>query len=150
MTATSASTTCGGSVGFTATSVTLKGGSIGPAPAGSGAASCMITVTVTAASTTTNAVPAGTIGGVNYAAAAGTLTVSTVTGEKSFSPATALQGGTTALTITLRNNSGVATTITSVTDNLATMGAGQFVGAGGRHGRRHVRSRSLRRCRLRC
>ena len=130
MTATGASTTCGGTVAFTATSVTLTGGALGPAPAASGGTSCTITVPVTATATTVNSVPAGTIGGVNYAAATGTLTVSTITGSKSFSTP-ALQGGATTMTITLTNRSASAATITSVTDNLlTTMGAGFSVPVG--------------------
>jgi uncharacterized repeat protein (TIGR01451 family) len=129
MTASGATTTCGGSVAFTATSVTLAGGSLGPAPAGAGGTSCTITVPVTATATTTNAVPAGTLGGVNHAAATGTLTVSALSGSKSFTTP-AFQSGTTTMTITLVNNTAVAKSITSVTDNLTTMGTGFTVPVG--------------------
>jgi uncharacterized repeat protein (TIGR01451 family) len=122
MTATGASTTCGGTVNFTATSVTLTGGSLGPAPTGAGGTSCTITVPVTATASTTNAVPAGTLGGVNYAAATGTLTVSSILGSKSFTTP-AYQTGSTTMTITL-------STITTITDNLTTMGTGFTVPLG--------------------
>ena len=138
--ASAASTNCGGTLSFTATSVTLTGGTIGPAPAGvAGATSCTITLTVTGTATTVNAVAAGTIGGLPYAAASGTLTVtvpSPITGSKTFSPSTVLQGGTTSLTITLNNTTASPATIATpppnqgVTDNLGTMGAGFTVPAG--------------------
>ncbi|MFO1322819.1 MAG: hypothetical protein U1F15_02035 [Burkholderiales bacterium] len=138
--ATAASTTCGGTLSFTATSVTLTGGSLGPAPAAvAGAASCTITLTVTGTATTVNSVAAGTMGGVPYAAASGTLTVtapSSITGSKSFSPNSVLQGGSTTMTITLNNSSATPAVIATappnqgVTDNLATLGTGYSVPAG--------------------
>ena len=80
-------TTCGGTLTNTANSVTLTGGSLGPAPAGAGATTCTITVPghrqPRRPSTTS---PPATSGGVAYTGTgSGTLTVSTITGSKTFS-----------------------------------------------------------------
>ncbi|MCC6194444.1 MAG: DUF11 domain-containing protein, partial [Burkholderiales bacterium] len=132
-------TTCSGTLTSSAgppASVTLTGASLGAAPAGVGAASCTITIPVspTTSGTKTNNIAAGTWGGVAYSGTGNVnLAVSDITGSKSFSPGTVLQGGTTALTITLTNRDAAPVTINSpsgVTDNLATLGTGFSVPAG--------------------
>ena len=103
-----------------------------------GSTACTVSVKVTAANTGTtpltlnNAVSAGNFGGVNYAATAATLTVNPLTvisGSKAFSPTSRVQTQVTTLTITLTNASGTPAGITSVTDNLTTMGTGFTVAA---------------------
>ncbi len=123
------STTCGGVLTNTATSVTLTGGSLGAAPVAAGATSCTITVPVLATATTVNTIPAGTFGSVAHAAASGTLTVTSITGSKSFT-VPAVQTGSTTMTITLNNLASTAAIITTLTDQLTTMGAGFTVPSG--------------------
>ncbi|MFO1311766.1 MAG: hypothetical protein U1F41_06815 [Burkholderiales bacterium] len=132
-------TTCSGTLSSVAgppSSVTLTGASLGPAPAAAGATTCTVTVPViaTTTGTKTNNIAGGTWGGVAYTGTGNVaINVSNVTGSKSFSPATVLQGGTTALTITLTNGTNAAVTINAangVTDNLGTMGTGFSVPAG--------------------
>ena len=103
-----ATTTCGGAVTTSASSVTLTGGAI---PANG---SCTVNVNVAAAAggAYINTVAAGslqTINGSNTGAASATLTVTpvtptaTVTLGKAFSPASITAGGFSTLTITLSN-----------------------------------------------
>jgi uncharacterized repeat protein (TIGR01451 family) len=122
--------TCGGVVtalpvgGPPFTSFTLTGGSLaGVAGAGAGSTTCTITAPVTATATATNTIPANNYGGVVIAAASGTLSVSAITGSKSFT-VPAIQTGSTTMTITLNNLTGSAATITAFADNINTMGAG--------------------------
>ncbi|MFO1305774.1 MAG: hypothetical protein U1F54_18760 [Burkholderiales bacterium] len=132
-------TTCSGTLSSVAgppSSVTLTGASLGPAPAAAGATTCTVTVPViaTTSGTKTNNIAAGNWGGVAYSGTGNvSIIVSNVTGSKSFSPSTVLQGGTTGLTITLNNGTNAAVTINAangVTDNLGTMGTGFSVPAG--------------------
>ncbi len=112
------------------TAFTLAGGSlagvVGPGP---GTTTCTITAPVTASASGTNTIPAGNYGGVAIAAASGTLSVSAITGSKSFSTP-ALQTGSATMTITLNNLTAVDATITSLRDDLTTMGAGFTVQSG--------------------
>ena len=117
------STTCGGTLTNTATSVTLTGGSVAAAPVGAGSTTCTITVPVTATASTANTIPAGNFNGVAFAAATGTLSVSAITGSKAFTTP-AVQGGSTTMTITLNNLTSTAATITSFSDLLTSMGTG--------------------------
>ncbi len=128
------STTCpfnaGGALTNTANSVTITNAFLAAAPSpGPGATSCTITVPVTATATITNTIANQTFGGVAATGGSSTLTVSTITGSKSFL-APIVQTGTTTMTITLVNNAPSVRTITSVIDNIATMGAGFTVPAG--------------------
>jgi Ice-binding-like len=116
------SNTCGGTVTYGVSFVTLTGGSI---PAN---ASCTITAPVTAPSggNFINSIAAGalvTSNGTNAAPAVATLTVNapsvTPTLAKAFSPAVIAAGGASTLTITLINNNASAASITSpLTDTL--------------------------------
>ena len=136
-----AATTCpGGAVTATpgGASLSLSGGTLAAAPTGAGSTACTVSVNVTAANTGTtpltlnNAVLAGNFGGVNYAATSAALVVNPVTvisGSKAFSPNSRVQTQVTTLTITLTNASGTPAGITSVTDNLTTMGTGFTVAA---------------------
>src|SRR6202043_2056739 len=107
---------------------TITGGSlagiVGPA---AGSTTCTITVPVTATATATNTLVANNFGGVPIAAASGTLSVSPITGSKSFT-VPSVQTGSTTMTITLNNLTAANATITSFTDLLTTMGAGFTVG----------------------
>ncbi len=128
-------TTCTGTVlGGTPgdTFVGLSGGSLAAAPAGIASTSCTLSVSVTATNLTaspvtkTNTIPAGNFGGNAYNAGSATLTVnpaSAISGSKAFS-GSLVQTGVMAMTVTLTNRTAAAATITSVTDNLTTMGAG--------------------------
>lgn len=127
--------TCGGSTSFTPGSVVLTGGTIPAAPPGVGFGTCTVTATVTSSvnGTYVNTVLAGTLGGVVFNAASGTLTVlppTSVSVAKTFTPTSPRpQTGVATLIITLINNSPTAAAITSFTDSLATMGAGFTVAA---------------------
>lgn len=126
------STTCGGTLSFTATSITLSGGTLPAAPSGIGSASCTISMTVTAPANGnySNSIPAGSIGGVSYNSTTAALLVSSVSVAKAFSPASVPTTGTSTLTITLTNRTvGTAATITSLTDALTTMGSGFTISA---------------------
>jgi uncharacterized repeat protein (TIGR01451 family) len=132
------STTCGGgTAAFTATTVSITGGSLnGVAPAaGNTSMTCTLSVTVTgtnagsSAITATNPIPAGNFGGIKYPASSANLIInptSTVTGSKSFSGA-AVQTGVVTMTVTLNNTTGTPANITSFTDALTTMGSGYTV-----------------------
>ena len=96
------STTCGGVLTNTANSVTLTGGSLGSAPVAAGATSCTITVPVTGDGDHHQHDTGGQLrrrGATRRAS--GTLTVSSITGSKSFT-APAVQTGSTTMTITLQ------------------------------------------------
>ena len=110
---------------FTLTGGTL-GGVVGPGP---GSTTCTVTAPVTATAAGTNTLPANSYGGVAIAAASATLSVSAITGSKSFT-VPALQTGSTTMTITLNNLTVVAATITALRDDLTTMGAGFTVHTG--------------------
>jgi uncharacterized repeat protein (TIGR01451 family) len=118
-----ASTTCGGTATVGQSGVTLTGGSI-PADG-----SCTVTVhvTVDAPGIFTNTLTSGaleTSNGANNAAAGAALIEIATTPPillKSFSPATVVAGGLSTLTITLRNLSSTAATLTApLTDSLPT------------------------------
>ena len=139
-----ASTTCGGVLTATpgAGSINLNGGSLTAAPSTAVARTCTIVVSVTAtnvgasAQTLTNTLAAGTFGTVNYTGGTANLVVnpsSPITGTKTYSPAP-VQTGTTTATVTLSNTTGAAATITSFTDNLATLGTGFTVAPTGTPG----------------
>ncbi len=132
-------TTCDGTLSSVAgppATVTLTGASLGPAPAAAGATTCIVEVPVTptTSGTKTNNIAGGTWGGIAYGGTGNVnLTVSNITGSKSFSPTPVLQGGTTTLTITLNNTTPAAIAInspTGVTEPLTSMGAGFSVPAG--------------------
>jgi uncharacterized repeat protein (TIGR01451 family) len=120
----SASSTCGGTVTVSASSVTLTGGAI-PADG-----SCTVTVNVNAPpGTYLNSLPAGALQtgkGNNTAPANATLTVTSNSPPKltkSFSPATFILGknSNSTLTITLHNSGSTAATLTApLTDSLPT------------------------------
>ncbi|HKW79455.1 MAG TPA: hypothetical protein VJQ49_00470, partial [Casimicrobiaceae bacterium] len=131
-------TSCGGTIDTVPpqpapppyTAFTLTGGGLaavaGPGP---GSTTCTVTVPVTASATATNTIPANNYGGVAIAAASGTLTVSSIIGSKSFTTP-ALQTGSTTMTITFNNLTAVPALITSLRDDLTTMGAGFTVHGG--------------------
>jgi len=121
--------TCGGTITNTATSVTLSGGTIPasvspPTPLGT----CTITATVLAAAnsataTRTNTIPAGALTTdqlvSNPAPASAPLNVqSGITVLKTFAPTSMTTGGTSTVTITLRNHSGADFTGVNLTDTL--------------------------------
>ena len=121
---------CGGAV--TATSgtntVSLAGGALA---GGAAATSCTILVNITTpagAGASTNTIAVGAVssseGFVNPAAASATITrvVTSVTLNKSFSPATVLVGGTSTLTINILNSNAnaIALTLAALTDALPT------------------------------
>lgn len=129
------STTCGGTASFTATDVSLTGGTVPAAPNlnASSFGSCTITATVhaIASGAQVNSIPAGNLNGINHNSATATLNViELVSLAKSFSPGTVAQGGSTTLTIVLSNAGGVNANINSFADNLTTMGTGFTIGAG--------------------
>ncbi|MBK8373834.1 hypothetical protein [Sphingorhabdus sp.] len=127
-----ATTTCGGTASFTATSLTVTGGNLAAAPSGIGSTSCTLTATVTAPANGSfaNSVPAGNLAGISYSAASATLVVSSVAVSKAFSLTTVPRTGVTTLTITLINRTTTGTaTVTSFTDNLNTMGANIAIAA---------------------
>ncbi|WP_257385962.1 DUF11 domain-containing protein [Tahibacter caeni] len=105
---------CGGTLTATAgsTSIQLSGGSLAASPAtGSTYVSCTITVKIvgttgTSLSNLLNTVPAGTWSGVGYTGSSANLAVTpTSVGSvvKSFSPTSIAVGGTSTLTLELRN-----------------------------------------------
>jgi len=124
---------CGGSVTAPpgGTSFSLSGGTV-PAQAGSTPGSCTVTINVTStvADTLINRIPADTLnstgpGGIsitNTTPASASLNVSGIPGPsvtKSFSPSTIWAGGTSLLTVVIRNNSSDMTlTQASLTDSL--------------------------------
>ena len=135
-----ASTNCaGGSVTATAGagSISLSGATV-PAAANTtnGLGSCTVKVNVvtTTVGSQTNSM-SGTFGDSTgptpYPAVSATLTGTqpVVSVAKAFSPSTEAPGGTSNLTITLRNQFGSAATISQFTDLLTTMGAGFTVAA---------------------
>jgi len=126
---TPASPQCGGTITSTATSVTLTGGTIPasvspPTPLGT----CTITVTVissaTSATTTlTNTIPANSLVTsqlvTNPAPASAPLNVqSGISILKAFSPTSITAGGTSTVTVTLRNYTGANFTGVNLTDTL--------------------------------
>jgi uncharacterized repeat protein (TIGR01451 family) len=127
-------TTCGGTVTATATSIGVTGATLAAAPAAAGSTSCTIStvVTSTAAGSYPNPIIAGSIAGVSYAATTATLTVTAITPvtvTKAFATTSAARGSTQTLTITLSNpNLSSSAPITSFADNLNTMGAGFTIG----------------------
>jgi uncharacterized repeat protein (TIGR01451 family)/CSLREA domain-containing protein len=115
-------------VATTCTGGTLAGangaGTVGIMSTTIPAGGCNVTVTVTSnsANTYNNSLAAGGLtsgnAGSNTGAASATLTVlGPPTGTKAFNPPGIAPGGTSTLTITLNNASGVALTGLSVTDN---------------------------------
>jgi uncharacterized repeat protein (TIGR01451 family) len=137
--AASTGTSCGGTLTATPGSsvVTLAGGSVAAAPKGQGSSSCAVTVTVTASNagaapiTLSNSIPAGTFGTATHAAASANLVVNpaaNITGTKSF-PGSSVQTSSQTATITLSNASSTPAAITSITDDLTTMGTGFTVRA---------------------
>ncbi len=135
-----ASTTCaGGSVTATAGagSISLSGATVPAAAISTGSVgSCTVTVKVvtTTVGLQTNSM-SGTFGDSTgptpYPPVSTTLTGTqpVVAVAKAFSPTTEAPGGTSTLTLTLRNPFGSVATISSFTDLLTTMGAGFTVAA---------------------
>jgi len=118
---TTAATTCGGTPGQTATSVSLTGGTIPPN------GSCVVTVSVTSTTpgpAVTNTIPAGgvttTNSGPNTTPATATLsvTVAVPTIVKSFGAASFLLNGTTSLSFLLTNSNNIALSNLAFTDLL--------------------------------
>ena len=126
------SNSCGGTVSTTATTIRLLGGTV-PPQSGSTPGSCTVMVNVTSLTSGSliNTIPVGALsstgGGTNISntsPASATLNVEGTTIPevgKSFSPSTIWAGGTSRLTITIRNNL-PSTTLTqaSLTDSLPT------------------------------
>ncbi len=125
---------CGGSVTAVAgsTSFSLSGGTV-PAQLGIAPGSCTVSinVTATAAGNLINTIPAGALTSTgeganitNTSPASATLNVAGIpipSISKSFSPSTIWTGGTSQLSIVIRNNDpGTALTQVSLTDNLPT------------------------------
>jgi len=121
---------CGGTVSTTSTSISLTGGTV-PAQIGSKAGSCTVTVNVTSqvSGSLINTIPhdalSSTGGGTNISNTSPASATLNVTGiptpsvSKSFNPGTIWAGGTSRLTITIRNPL-PSTTLTqaSLTDTL--------------------------------
>lgn len=112
----------GGVVTNTASSVTLTGGSL---PAGPSSCTLVFNVTAlqsTSAGTYTNTILAGDLhtdqGPTNSNSPSANITVSAVSIIKAFSPTSIQSGGTSTLTITLRNPTNSAYTGVDFTDNL--------------------------------
>ena len=121
---------CGGNVSTTTTSITLTGGTV-PAQSGSTPGSCTVSVNVTSVTTGSliNTIPIGALsstgGGANISNTSPASATLNVTGSpapsvsKSFNPNTIWAGGTSRLTITIRNNlPSTSLTQASLTDNL--------------------------------
>lgn len=118
---------CGGSVSFTANSISLTGGTI---PAGTVAipGTCTITATVTSsiASTFTNTIPAGSLtsiqGATNVTDVTANVSVYSVgtglTGSKGFNPSTIAVDGVSQLSINIRAPADTNITNFSLTDSL--------------------------------
>lgn len=136
-----ASTTCAsGSVTATvgAGSISLSGATV-PAAAnttnGLGRCTVKVNVVTTTVGSQTNSMSGtfgdSTTGPTPYPAVSATLTGTqpVVSVIKAFSPSTEAPGGTSTLTITLRNQFGSAATISQFTDLLTTMGTGFTVAA---------------------
>ncbi len=110
----------GGTVTYTPSSVTLTGGSI---PVSS---TCTVVVSVrsTVPSIYNNIIPAGAIsttqGVTNTNPASAPLNVQTVRVDKSFSPTNFQVGGTSTVTLTIRNSTSTALTGVELTDPLPT------------------------------
>ena len=144
-----ASTTCGGTVTAVAgsSSVQLSGGSLASvAPNASTSITCTVTfdVVVTtnraAAVNLTNTIPAGNFGGVAYPAASGVVKVlpndplfgsnKVISNQNYAGNLLTYAGSTHSVTITLNNTTLSPITVTSLTDDLSTMGAGFIIDAG--------------------
>jgi uncharacterized repeat protein (TIGR01451 family) len=143
-----ASTTCGGILTATpgAGSVQLAGGSL-PAvpPAASASTTCTITFDIVGSTPRTvptnlvNSIPAGNFASVGYPAAAATLTIlpnqplagstKVVSNQNYAGNEMGYAGSTHSVTITLNNTTTSPITVTSLADDLSTMGTG-FVIAG--------------------
>jgi uncharacterized repeat protein (TIGR01451 family) len=138
-----ASTTCGGTLTATAGSgsVQLSGGSLPSVPQNaSTSVTCTIIVDVvgTNSGTTginlTNSIPTGNFGGVNYPAVATNLTVTpnqplygsrkAIANEYYAGALVGTPGTVHAMTITLTNPASSPVTVTSLSDDLTTMGSG--------------------------
>jgi uncharacterized repeat protein (TIGR01451 family) len=128
-------TTCGGTASFTATQVELSGGTIPGAsnPNANSSGTCTLTATVqgNGSGGMVNSIPAGNFDGINHGSTSATLSVlsSQISVSKGFSPTSVVQGAASTLTITLANAGGGDATITSLVDNLTTMGSGFTVAA---------------------
>ncbi|MCU0754940.1 MAG: C25 family cysteine peptidase [Xanthomonadales bacterium] len=120
-----------GTASFTATSVSISGATIPPAPSltTSSFGACSITATVRGdqLGVLNNGVDAGNWSGIPYNTFSGNLTVvSAVSASKVFAPAVRPQGTTSTATITLSNSAGLPAAITAFTDdfNMGVSGAG--------------------------
>ncbi|MEJ5224448.1 MAG: hypothetical protein WHV44_08320, partial [Anaerolineales bacterium] len=126
------SNTCGFTVNapVDATSIILTGGTIPPSPTPpTPVGTCQLVIPVKAdlnapTVTRTNTIPANAMsadqpGVTNYAPASANLTInSALLGAKAYSPTSIVVGGTSTVTITLTNRSGVALTGVTFTDAL--------------------------------
>lgn len=114
---------CGGTVTSTSTSVTLTGGSV-PKQVGANPGSCTVVVSVVSANAGVynNNIPANSIqtrqGVTNAGAAAAPLNVQAIGITKAFSPANFQVGGSSVLTITIKNPSSSPYTGVIFTDTL--------------------------------
>jgi uncharacterized repeat protein (TIGR01451 family) len=143
-----ASTTCGGTLTAAAgsSSIQLSGGSLASVPpTNNGSITCTVAVDVVGTSTgtapinLTNSIPAGSFGAVNYPAAAANLTVTpnialygsskVIANEYYAGSLIGTPGTVHAMTITLSNPATSPVTVTSLTDDLTTMGTGFTVAA---------------------
>lgn len=141
-----ASTTCGGSLTATpgAASVQLSGGSLpSVAPNASTGVNCTVTFDVvattprTTAVNLTNLIPAGNFGGVGYGAVSALLNVlpnqplygskKVISNQNYAGNELTFAGTTHSVTITLNNTTAAPITVTSLTDDVSTMGPGFVV-----------------------
>ncbi|HVN52937.1 MAG TPA: hypothetical protein VMT46_01310 [Anaerolineaceae bacterium] len=123
VTAAPTSPQCGGTVTSTATSIAISGGTV-PKQVGSTPGTCQITFNVKSVTPGiyTNLIPANALqtnqGVTNAGAASAPLNVQSIGLTKAFSPGAIQAGGTSTLTITLRNPSAAPYTGVGFTDNL--------------------------------
>ena len=121
-------TTCGGTLTNTITSVSLAGGTIPASLTPPTPSTCTITVTVLAdlsiSGGRTNNIPVNSLstnvpGVTNLLPASSTITVNpALTGTKAYSPTNIVLGGTSTVTITLVNNSATPLTGVNFTDTM--------------------------------
>ena len=130
--------TCGGTVTASAGSgsVQLSSGTLAAAPSQGSSSSCTITVDVTASTlgAKVNTIAGGTWNGISYSSGTATLTVGApftatkVVGFRTYGThRIAFAGYVHDATITLTNNTTSPIAITSLTDDLTTMGSGYTV-----------------------
>lgn len=117
---------CVGEVSFTATTVTLSNATIAASPGltNTGERTCAINIPVVVddPGPHRNVIPAGTMDGHPYVPAEATITTAGLTMRKGFSPSNRVRTGIAELQISVTNRGTAPIDLTSITDDLATMG----------------------------